>query len=438
MTDGEGGRPPGRRCRLWLGLVSTLLACAILAGLAVTYADRLPVPAFAAGRGTPLPARSPHPGDPGSVTQAWLGERIGELLNQQAAALLRGDERGFLAVADPASPAAADLKRQYHSLRAMQVTAWKPQISTAPVRIENGQGGVEWRTLASYEHCFVLPSCRTGPVVQGSRWVAAAGQLRMVAVEPSVSGQDGPRPWEASDLVVAVGARTLVATTPAHRSRLAGLLKEAEQAAAVADRYAAEGSPPDRYRVFYAGRTEWERWYGGDRPGWTAGYAVPVGGNHYEVVLNGDRLHSTLVGDLLRHEMTHAASLPGRGYRDGATWWLVEGVAELAGAGGRPVSRYDGLTELRGLLRTSRWNGRLNTAEPSAAADAGEVAARYGVGYLAVRHLVDRFGERQVLAFFKAVVHGGRTLDEVARQVFGEEWPALHDDCVTYVRAAAG
>ncbi|SDY06632.1 hypothetical protein SAMN05444365_101557 [Micromonospora pattaloongensis] len=437
MTDPGSDRPSGRRWPLWLGLglALTLLACVLPVGLAAKYVDRLPDAAGAAARSTPPPARSPRPGDPTPVAQAWLRERIAELLQQQAAALLRGDERGFVAVADPASPAAGALKRQFRALRALRVTAWQPRVDTVPIRVA---GGVEWRVRVSYQHCFVVASCRTGPVVMESRWRDAAGRLRMVAVESSLSAREGPRPWAVSDLVVAVGRRALVATTPAHRKLLPGLLAEAEAAAVVADRYAVGEARPDRYRVFYAGAAEWRRWYGGGRPSWTAGYAVAVGGGHYEVVLNGGRLHSTVLGDLLRHELTHAASLPDQGYRDGGNWWLVEGMAELAGAGGRPVRQYDGLPELRRLLQSDAWNGRLETAEAAAAADDWDVTARYAIGYLAVRHLVDRFGERQLLAFFAAVVHDGATPEAAARQVFGEEWPTLQDDCVAYLRAAAG
>ena len=53
---------------------------------------------------------------------------------------------------------------------------------------------------------------------------------------------------------------------------LPGLLAQAETAARAADRYAIGGRPPDRYLVYYAGKGEWQRWYGGGRPtcGWTS------------------------------------------------------------------------------------------------------------------------------------------------------------------------
>jgi hypothetical protein len=163
---------------------------------------------------------------------------------------------------------------------------------------------------------------------------------------------------------------------------------------------------------------------------------VPVGGGHFDVVLNAKGLHSSVLDDLLRHEMTHASSLPGEGYRTGANWWLVEGIADHAAAGGRPVGRYEGLPDVRRLVAQG-WNGPLAKAEPGAGSSDWQVSAAYGVGYLAVRHLVDRFGEADTLAFFKAVVHDKRTLDQASAEVFGDPWSVLHGECVSYVRSAA-
>lgn len=131
------------------------------------------------------------------------------------------------------------------------------------------------------------------------------------------------------------------------------------------------------------------------------------------------------------------ASLPGGGYSDPSDWWLVEGLAEYAGADGKPVDRYEGLAEVRDVVRGG-WNGRLGSLVPADDAADGRVGGSYGIGYLAVRHLVDRYGEQRVLDFFRAVVHERRSLRDAADDVFGESWSTLHDDCVAYVRAVAG
>ncbi|SCG54379.1 hypothetical protein [Micromonospora inositola] len=411
-----------RRWPLWAALtvVVVLLTCALPSVLLVGLVGG------AAGR-------TATADDPATATARRRGVRMSAQLDRQAAALLSGDRNGFLAIAEP--EARADLTRRYAALRALRVTVWRPAADGVPGAVAGRPG--EWQLAVRVGYCFVVPDCTPASVVIGTRWRDAGEQPRLLAVEESRTAPAGARPWEVSDLAVAVGTRTLVATTPALRARLPGLLAQAEAAAKIADLYAVGGPPPDRYLVFYAGRAEWRRWYGGGRPRWTAGYAVGVGGGHHDVVLNAESLSPTGVDDLLRHELTHAASLPDRGYSDRATWWLVEGLAEYAGADGQPVGRYDGLAEVRKLVRGG-WNGRLDGLAPADDAADDRVGGSYGVGYLAVRHLVDRYGEQRVLDFFKAVVHDRRSVDEAAEQVFGEQWSTLHDDCVGYVRAVAG
>ncbi|HEX5596802.1 MAG TPA: hypothetical protein VFX61_12425 [Micromonosporaceae bacterium] len=431
MLEAGGGRS-GRRWLVWVsvGLVLGLLICSGNVLLLVTVVDRLPglIATTPAATG---PASTPT-GPSADPVQAAFAQRVVDLLDEQAAALLRGDERGFLAVADPATPVTAELKRQFQALRALQVAVWRPEARTSPVR-----SGDEWRMRVSFEHCFVTPACRPGPATFDTRWVETESRPRLVALKQVPLADPGPRPWQVSRLVVAVGERTLVATTEAFRSRLPQLLAEAEEAATVADRYALSGKPPDRYRVFYGGKTEWKTWYGGGQAEWSAGYATAVGGGHYEVVLNSDGLHSSVLDDLLRHELTHAASLPEGGYASGRNWWLVEGLAEFAAAGARPLNRYENLPDVRRLIGDGRWNGRLDAVRPTRATAEWEVGGRYGIGYLAVRHLVDRFGEPALLEFFKAVVHDRRSASQAAKQVFGEEWSELHDECVAYARGAA-
>ncbi|MGC4803923.1 hypothetical protein [Micromonospora sp. DT233] len=428
MTDEQDGlagwgEPWRRRPRpLWAALGVLLLACG------------LPVALLADGR----PAAIDRPGtpsaDPATLAARQLGERIGAQLDRQAAALLGGDRAGFLAVAEPAAHPA--LARRYAALRALRVTVWRPEQVGQPTGLPGRPD--ESRLVVRFQHCFVVPDCRPSPVLIGTRWRDVAGTPRLVAVEESQSAETGTRPWEASELVAAVGPRTVVATTPALRGKLPGLLRKAEAAARVADAYALAGGPPDRYRVFYAGRAEWLSWYGGGRPAWTGGYAVTVGGGHHEVVLNAAGLAATGVDDLLRHELTHAASLPEAGYPGTSTWWLVEGIAEYAGTGAVSPGRYEGLAEVRKMLASGGWDGRLEALAPAEDASAARVGGSYGVGYLAVRHLVDRFGEERLRAFVKAVVHDRRPPDEASGQVFGEPWPALHDECVAYARSAAG
>lgn len=427
LPSAVGGGPAARRIRppgAVLAAVVLLLACGLPAALVagLVRAGDPPAPRASAAASD----------DPATVAARRLGERMTAELARQSAALLGGDRAGFLAVAEPV--AHPDLRRRYAALRALRVTAWEADATGLPTPVDGRPG--EWRLLVEFRYCFVAPGCRTSRVLTGTRW-REGERPRLLAVEPSRSAGTGTRPWEVSELAVAVGARTLVATTPALRKELPGLLAQAEAAARIADTYAVGGRASDRYRIFHAGRGEWQRWYGGGRPKWTGGYAVTVGGGHHEVVLNAEGLVAGGVDDLLRHELTHAASLPERGYPGRDTWWLVEGLAEYAGADGEPIDRYAGLDEVRGLLGGG-WDGRLDSLSPADDAPADRVGGSYGISYLAVRHLVDRFGPERLRAFFAAVVHERTPVAEAAERVLGDPWPALHAECVAYVRAVVG
>ncbi|MFF5053565.1 hypothetical protein ACFY1S_10330 [Micromonospora sp. NPDC000663] len=428
MIDGEQRPAPQRLWPLWTAflVIVLVLGCGLPALLIVGVIRE------SAGRPTISRIGASATDDPATAVARGLSDRVTAQLQRQSTALLGGDRAGYLSIADPA--AHVDLRRRFASLRALQVTVWRAEPSGLPAPVVGKPG--EWRQLVRFQYCFVAPGCQPSPVLIGTRWRENGDRPLLVAMEESKSAETGTRPWEISDLAVAVGARTIVATTPALRGKLPGLLAQAEAAATVADGYVVTGTRPDRYRIFYAGRAEWQRWYGGGRPQWTGGYAVTVGGGHHEVVLNADGLSSSGTDDLLRHELTHAASLPARGYPGKLTWWLVEGLAEYAGAGGQPVDRYEGLAEVRKLVKGG-WDGKLDGVTPADDASAERVGGSYGVGYLAVRHLLDRYGPQRLLAFFKAVVHDRRTLDAAAEEAFGERWSTLHDECAASIRATA-
>lgn len=431
-----GAPRPRWRWPLWLslGLVAVLLLCAAPVGVGVAVFRGSAGPTGTAEETAPAePARSPVAGDDARVTVAWLRDRIDDALVTQAAALLKGDQAGFLAVADPKSPAAKVLREQFASLRAMKIARWEPAADALPAAV----AGARWRALVEVDHCFVEPDCAPMSITYGTVWANTAAGVRLVGVEPSMSSFDGPRPWEVDQLVVATGKRVVVATTPALRGQLKTVLAEAERAAVTADRYTVGGPPPAHYEVFYAGTAEWKRWFGGGRPSWTAGYALPVGGRQVDVVINAAAPQRNNLDDLLRHEMTHASTMPASGFPASA-WWLVEGIAELAASGGAAPQSYEGIDDVRRLVRERNWNGPLQDLKIADGAADWEVAGAYGIGYLAVRHLAERFGEPDVLTFMKLFTHDRVSIDEASREVFGEPWSVLDDQCVAAVRAAAG
>ncbi|MGN9809291.1 hypothetical protein ACTMSW_08020 [Micromonospora sp. BQ11] len=422
-------RRPRRRWPLWTAFVAVLL---LLAG-GVSAA----LPAGAVFGSDATLARIAAPAEnPTTRAARELAGRITAQLDRQSGALLSGDRAAFLAIAEPAVH--ATLRGRFAALRALRVSDWQGRPRGLPTQA--GRPG-EWRLSVEFRYCFAVPDCRRpSSVLVETRWRDAGAEPRLLELarskpEAQLAGrateQVGALPWEISELVVAVGRRTLVATTPAFRKRLPDLLARAEAAARTADQYVVTGDRPERYRIYYAGPREWKRWYGGEQPEWVAGYAIGLGGDH-EVVFRHDSYTSAGLGELLRHELTHVASLPDHDGLDDSTWWLTEGLAEYAAT----VGRYNGLTETRRLVKRG-WDGKLDTLAPAGDTPDARVIGSYGIAYLAVRYLVDRFGEERVFAFVKAVIHDRRIPRQTSDEIFGVPWSTLHADCVKGIRSAA-
>jgi hypothetical protein len=443
--------PPKPRRSIALRLTLALVALVILCGTPAVWAasqidfsklgspDPGPGGSTPAG-GNPAPSgvRSPRPGDPAYVRTAWVSAQIDATLANQAQALLNGDERGFVAAGEAGM--SGELRRRFTSLRAMKVTGWDPVVLNGPSETSGKGGRTEWEATLSLRHCFVVAACETDGLEVRSRWVESGGQALLASMEASDDSEQGPRPWEVSELLAATGERAVVATTSRYASRLPSLLREADKAAAIADRYVVGAGKPDRYRIYFAGSEEWKKWYGGDRPEWTAGYAVSISGRRMEVVLNGAEVPSSFLDDILRHELTHVASLRGARYQYASNWWLSEGLADHALLSGQAATRHDALTSgvARRFLRDGKWDGKATIAEPKVDAPLWEAVARYGIAFLAVRRMSERFGDAKLLAFFSEVMHRGSTLDEASQKAFGLPWSNVEKDCATSIRSRIG
>ncbi|MBQ1026935.1 hypothetical protein KBX00_21495 [Micromonospora sp. C95] len=429
---------PGQPRRRW-GLWAALLVVVLLVACSLPAVTVLMIESGREGDDGASSESANPTENPTTAAARQLAERIGAQLNRQAAALLDGDRAGFLAIAETGA-ARTELRRRYDSLRALRVARWVASPSGLPTRA--GEVG-EWRLRVSINYCFVTASCQLSPMVVDTRW-SDGPEPRLLEIERSksspdvlgqASGQPGNVPWEISELTVVVGKRTLVATVREHRELLPILLLQAEAAARVADRYAVDGTPPDRYRIFYAGKEEWQSWYGGGQPEWGIGTAISIGGGHHEVVLGPDSLYyGPYLDQVLRHEFTHAATMHD-GYWEDSAWWLVDGLAEYVAANGQPIARYPALAETRRLVRGD-WDGRFDDLYPTAEFSDEEVNGTYGIAYLAVGYFIERFGADRLLPFFKAVVHQGRRPAQTSEELLGVPWSELHEECVAYIRAA--
>lgn len=426
--------PVARRTpRFWGWLIAGVAAGLALTCVVVGGAVVLTVPLLAElldGCGTAVAGRapSPRPGDAMSVRQDWAKERIDAALAGQRRALLAGDERCYLAaVAPEADKARAELRDQYQSLRAMQVTAW----SDRGYRPSLGDGG-DWAVRLTSTPCFGTPTCPESRTASLSRW--RVDDDRAVLVDWKLDGRDLLAPWQTDLLTASSGARTVVATVPEHAAELPMLLRAAELAAPVADRYAV-GDVPARYVVYYAGESQWQRWFGGNLPNWTAGFAIPLTRDRYEIVIRSELVDETSLPTVLRHELAHAASMAGGSGNGYYQWWLVEGLAEVAAMEGYPPAAYAGL-DLVARLQPDL-EGDVEVRPPDDNTESWVVGARYGVAYLAVWRLVERFGFERTMAFYRRVVSDSVEAELAAEPTLGVAWAAVERDCAEFIRRIA-
>jgi hypothetical protein len=368
-------------------------------------------------------------GDSTPARPSRVRAKLQAMLDAQAAALLRGDETAFLAPADPRNGALlGDLRRRFVILRSMNIAGWTEALGGEPEPVDGG-----WRAVVRIGYCFAVRGCEPVAVPIPTRWAESGGPLRLVEFGSSDASDLGPRPWEVSDLRVALGSRVVVAAAPRYADRVPALLAAAEKAAAITDRYARWGPPPGRYLVYLAGPEEWGRWYGVRQAEWVAGYAMPITARHTEIVLNGQRVTADEVVDTLRHEFAHVVTLVDVRHDYSRQWWLVEGVAEYVRMVGRPLPEYELLSASRRYVRAGSPTDVPGLTEPTATASTEDASGRYGVAFLSVRWLAERFGEEKMLRFFDEVVRRGVAPPAAAAGEFGVDWGEIIGDCAGYV-----
>src|SRR5690606_3338570 len=255
-----------------------------------------------------------------------------QAIQEQGKALLAGDEKTFLAVADPDdSDLLGDLARRYKTLTAMRPGVWSQSMSGS----FTSTGTRRWKVDIKTSYCFGEPDCRPIQLLAGSEWAVSANRLVLTEFEATRSRWNGPRPWENDPLTVQTGDRVVVAMANFAPSRLPEEVTAlADRSAQVADIFAKWDDPPGKYVIIFAGPDEWKEWYGGDQPDWAAAFAVEVSSVEREIVVLANRVYRDkpdVLQFLLTHELTHASSLAGKG--DGANaraWWLIEGLADYA------------------------------------------------------------------------------------------------------------
>lgn len=433
-------RPRGSALPWVVVFLAAFLVCSMagIAGL-VGYADSV------GALDTQASWRPGAGSSPGNLTPAqnasvsewtdWARRSVDDALSEQATALLDADEEGYLAAVDPTN---ADLvalhKRRFRVLQEMGIGAWTEALTGGLT----ASGSRSWQGDIKISYCFGAATCTPVPLVVTSEWDVKDDRLVMVSLEESEAQWNGPRPWETDDLSVYTGNRVVIATTKINAWRLPEAVKAADRAALVADSLARWTPPPSRYLIFLAGPNDWKRWYGHSQPEWAAAWAVPVGRTTTEVVVRTQVVHQRGLELLLTHELTHVTTLAGN--RDGATpsaWWLIEGLADYATMTNRPVREYDAIPPTRAFVR-GRWDGDPAVTAPPATASLEEASGRYGVAFLTVRYIADKYGHDNMLDFFGRVVHDNQSADAAAQGALGQPWATVSAACAAFIRSSVG
>ena len=76
---------------------------------------------------------------------------------------------------------------------------------------------------------------------------------------------------------------------------------------------------------------------------------------------------------------------------------------------GQPINTYDGLDADPRVRAREVGRASPNVDPPSTEADLDEAAARYGVAFLAVRRIAEKYGQDKMLDFWGRVVHDNTT-----------------------------
>ena len=361
------------------------------------------------------------------------------LLQKQATALEKGDEKGWLAPVDP--KLIPQYRMIFRNLRGLGIGhveyhATPDEASTRTKAVVN----------ASLGYCFqggVCPPWRSGssdgpPKFSHQLTLTPRAGSYVITRTKTAKGATVP-PWSAQTLHFAVGKRVVVAGPGNQKKYLKRFLKLAEKAAGVTDRYATliGNKQGARYRVYLADDKSWKKWYGGERAGWSIGYAIPLNTAGTDIVL---RTRKVLQEDdmllVVQHELAHVVTLAGLSTRDtDDDQWLVEGIAEYIGAyPKKPQHTYSRYV----LAEAFRKRGAPKSIAVRSLTDNADdltVSTLYAMGHYASGCMADRYGERRLMKFIDLVLRKGGKPAEASQAAFGKPFKSVDKACLSWIRS---
>ncbi|MFC8830267.1 hypothetical protein ACFT9I_33630 [Streptomyces sp. NPDC057137] len=339
-----------------------------------------------------------------TATDAATGA-IQRILDRRADALLDRDESGYLAAVDPAADdLLAAERRTYRNLTDVPVRSWEYKVRDVDRSGTRATASAELRyRIAGYDSAPVTSARTLELTERDGRWYVTADR----------PGEGGVQQlWQQGAVDVVHGRRSLILGVGQDNARLREIAAVADRAVPAVDE-AWPGTWSGRVVVLVPGSVaSMAGLLGASATSYRGIAAVTTGETRQQgsspadrVIVNPDAYG--ILGDfgrrvVLTHETTHVAT---RADTSGATpMWLSEGFSDWAAY--RDTSRTDGQAapELERSLR----RGELPAALPEDGdfafdAKADELARAYEGGRLACELIAQRWGERKLTDFYRAV-----------------------------------
>ncbi|PRY29352.1 M1 family metallopeptidase [Pseudosporangium ferrugineum] len=405
-------------------------------GAAVVYAEN---------RTSPAEAAAP----PAAGRKLTPFESVNAMLELQAAAVVRGDEKAWLAAVDPGRPKLRSRYRMmFQNLRALGVSHFAYQTSLRDRMGDGPKLGIS----ADVAYCFADDVCTREKGVDSDGPPSVGQTLTLESIDgnwviTALTSRKGDKdeqkvPWESSALVTARGSRVTLVGTRSEQKYFERVLPIADRAATVNDRFAGlVGNPQKRYRIYLAGAKQWKTWYGGITDKWVVGYALPLRQAGTDVVLNMPELKSDpqLLSTTVQHELGHVVTvgnLHRRTYGQ-SDMWLKEGIAEYIGWYPQPASASWRRQSVSDAVHGSRPPTSIAVKALSADARSEDGDAFYGLGHFAADCLAKKYGQRALFTFVRMYLREDRDLDPASQQAFGKPFKTVDRSCVAWIRDRA-
>jgi hypothetical protein len=288
-------------------------------------------------------------------------------------------------------------------------------------------------------YCLAVSPCAAPLYVIIRIEAAVVGQHvlleRLVAPTPNATDHD-PRPWLTDQLTAAVGDRVIVAAPAQYASQVGDILAMAQKAVKADDELARWGKP-SVYILYLATSADATEWFDARLEN-VAGYAADVTNTDIEAVAIVP--YASDVGEggmtaLILHEFAHVATL--QNDNNDGTDSFIEGIAEYAAYRSHPTWAKWRFPDIKKYVR-GKWNGQVLLTDEMSSDVPGVTSAAYGIGYLALKRLVDKYGQDKMLDFWGDLEQEGMSVEDSSIKAFGVAWSKVNADCAAYVRSSVG